>query len=184
MTINVSKSTCIAQITAAAVNRRVAFLVEMAVGMTVYATHGKVNKASRADLYDIYRAAGYDCATADGADYRTVHRRATASATLFEHATLQSIEQWADGQHGAGVVRAITENISHLDVATIRGVLALADKTPAAELPELGAPAPEKTRIELGHIHVVIDDGATPDELKALVRKIRALIKEKLAGGA
>lgn len=187
--MKISRTVLINQLGVAAVNRRAAFLIEMAVGMAVYAQHTRVDKTSRAELYGLYGAVGYDCVAADGADYRTVHRRITAAGHLFEHTGAAAIETWCAGHSGADAVRAIVAQIAHLDVATVNGVLAMAGRpvTPRA-LPgpteEPGGTPRRRAedrgeRIDVGHAHVVLDEGVTREDLIDLAAQLIELAKAR-----
>lgn len=175
--MKISKSACIKSITAAAVNRHAAFLIEMAVGVALFASAGRVDKTARADVYDVYSAAGYDCLTAEGADYRTVHRRITAAASLYQHIGAETIEEWTAGATGTRAITAIVAQIDHLDVATVNGVLAMTGRpVPRVEAKEEGNRArraeDRAKRIDVGHAHVLLDDGATEAEIMDLVARL------------
>lgn len=188
--MKISKTILVNQLTAAAVNRRGAFLIEMAVGLAVYTSHGAVNKTSRADLYSIYHAVGYDCLNADGRDYRTVHRRVAAAGHLFEHTGSETIQAWTSGHAGKAALGAIVARIEHLDVATIDGVLAMTgrprapskprERQEAANEPLMRRAADRGVHIDVGHAHVQIEDDASHADIMALVARLVELAAERL----
>lgn len=183
--MKISRTILINQLGAAAVNRRAAFLVEMAVGMAVYAQHGRTGKVPRAELYGLYGAVGYDCVAADGTDYRTVHRRIAAAGHLFQHTGADTIETWCAGRTGADAVRAIVAQIEHLDIATVNGVLAMVGRPvrPAPTEPD-GKPPRRRAedrgeRLDVGHAHVVLEEGVTRDEIMDLAAQLIELAKAR-----
>lgn len=93
LTIN----TCARALNTAALNRKSAFQVELAVGLAVFLSYGSTDKDAREMLNNAYATAGYECIRVSGMDYKTVNRRINATAKLFEKLH-KSVTAWA-GKH-------------------------------------------------------------------------------------
>lgn len=86
--IGISTATLVTAIENAAGFSKSALHLELAVGLLLFANHGKADLAAKKDLAIVYQQAGYKCATPNDEDYKTVNRRINVAAEFFN---------WLDG---------------------------------------------------------------------------------------
>lgn len=86
--LGISTATLVTAIENAAGFSKSALHLELAVGLLLFANHGKADLAAKKDLAIVYQQAGYKCATPNDEDYKTVNRRINVAAEFFD---------WLDG---------------------------------------------------------------------------------------
>ena len=112
--------TCASALNAAAMNRRAAIQLELAVGLAVFLLHGSSSKEARTMLVGAYVAAGYQCAHISEMDYKTVNRRINATAALFEKVP---VAKWVGKHNEVDAIRAICEGLGPYELYTIQDVM-------------------------------------------------------------
>lgn len=118
--MNLTIETCASALGHAAMNRKAAIQIELAVGLAVFLLHGSSSKDARAMLVDAYAAAGYRCLHINEMDYKTVNRRINATAALFEKLP---VAKWAGKLNDADAIRAICEGLEPYELFTVQDVL-------------------------------------------------------------
>jgi hypothetical protein len=85
----------------AALSRRAALQIELAVGLVHFdqETEGTAS-AGKARLKEVYQAAGYDCMSKADRDYKTVNRRLNACAALYDKFGSSLVAGWSAGFAG------------------------------------------------------------------------------------
>lgn len=193
--------TCIRTLYGAAMNRRTAFQTELAVGLAVFLAHGSTDKPARAMLCGAYNAAGYDCVASTGMDYKTVNRRINATACLFEKLP---VVLWAGKHKEDKLIVSLFNGLAPYEFFTVQDVMRfcsperyLPTRQPISITPDpdaLTAPGSGQQtindmfrraedrgrRVESGHLHFVIPEDATRDELVALATKLLEIAGELL----
>lgn len=81
----------------AALSRRTALQIELAVGLINFSQEiGGTDSEGKAKLVGIYNEAGYNCLTKEDRDYKTVNRRMNVSAKLFDKLGSSVIHSWLE----------------------------------------------------------------------------------------
>lgn len=111
--------TCARIINVAAMNRKQAIQLELAVGLAVFQLHGNSGKESRGMLMAAYAAAGYRCIHINEMDYKTINRRVNATAALFEKLPVAT---WVGKLNDADAVKAICTGLEPYELFTISDV--------------------------------------------------------------
>lgn len=202
--ILLSAETCVQALNAAAINRKTAFRVELAVGLGVFLAHGGASRDARRMLNQAYASAGYECATVMGIDYKTVNRRINATADLFE--TLP-VAKWVGKHSEDALLSALCLGLEPYEFFTVKDVQRYC--APERTLPPVRAvpivpaydalDAPVATgqevisqmfrragdqvqdgerRIEAGHLELRIPKDTTLDEIMGLVRQLLDIASE------
>lgn len=139
---SISVETLVAAINNAALSRKAALQVELAVGLIHFTLEADgADKTGKANLKALYHAAGYDCMTKADADYVTVNRRLNAVAKLFDKLGSKLVHGWVAGKGDTESVLAyvVTELAAYAfhtldDVADYCGVAS--NRTRAARQPQ------------------------------------------------
>ena len=164
----------------ASMHRKSALHLELAVGLALFGDSG-----TKADLTDVYAAAGYDCLQPEGADYKTINRRVNASEWLFDHLGPDEIAAWSAGLAKAPRIEAIRAKVEALKLDTINAVKALVGRpvVPNRTVVEPGNgveakerkqrfAAPTTQHVHLEHIDIAVTADATRGELMAAAEKL------------
>jgi hypothetical protein len=164
----------------AALQRRSALHLELAVGLSLYLDKGGTKRA----LTLVYAKAGYVCESPEDADYKTVNRRVNVSHWLFEHLSREKVAEWGAGAKPAARVKAICVKVAELGLDSIDAVKTFVGKSPEVTK-EPAAPAgghhrrmedkPGIQYIRLEHIEVLVAQEATKDELLAAAAQLTEL---------
>lgn len=115
-----SIDTCADALTHAAMNRKAAIQIELAVGLAVFQMHKSTSKDARAMLVDAYAAAGYRCVHISEMDYKTVNRRINATAALYEKIP---VAKWVGKLNDSDALKAICEGLAPYELYTVQDVL-------------------------------------------------------------
>ena len=102
--------------------------MELSSGLALFLSMGGVSADSKRALMDIYTESGYDCATYFGIDYKTCHRRAMASASLYNHVGHDQISEWCAGTAEMMSITAISKAIEPFKLTTINAAMAFVGK--------------------------------------------------------
>jgi len=194
-------ATCIRALNRAALNRKTAFQIELAVGLAVFLSYGDTAKQARQMLSEAYNSAGYECLHVTGIDYKTVNRRINATAKLFEKLP---VAVWAGSHSEDRLLSALClglepyEFFSVQDVLRYCGTQQVLPSRPALQVkPAPEAIAPPTTgqdairnmfrrasdqageRVDVGPLHLVIPDEATQGDLLALAARLIEMAQSK-----
>lgn len=127
---------------------RDALQVELAVGLLVFsvfsvkADAAKVMPDAKKALREIYSKAGYACATPQGEDYKTVLRRISAAADLYQHiGGRETIVDWIGDASPRDQVKTIMEHVKNYKFDSINDVLAYVGKPVVTKRPREGRTA-------------------------------------------
>ena len=118
--MKLSLTACAEALAHAALNRKAALQVELAVGLAVFAMHGDTSKEARAMLNDAYAAAGYFCRHINEPDYKTINRRINATASLYEKLP---ISKWIGRLADYDAIKAVCEGLEPYELFTVQDVL-------------------------------------------------------------
>jgi hypothetical protein len=164
----------------ASMHRKSALHLELAVGLALFGDSG-----TKADLTEVYDAAGYDCLQPEGADYKTINRRVNASEWLFDHLGPDEIADWSGDLKKGPRVEAIRAKVESLKLDTINAVKALVGRpvVPNRTVVEPGNGVEAKERkhrfaaasvqhVHLEHIEIAVTADATRSELMAAAEKL------------
>lgn len=165
----------------ASMHRKSALHLELAVGLALFG-----EKGTKANLTEVYTAAGYDCREPEGTDYKTINRRVNAAEWLFDYIGAEELADWVGEAKKAAKIEAIRAKVEALKLDTINAVKALVGKpvVPNRTVVEPGngeAAAKERKErfaatnvqhVHLEHIEIAITADATRGELMAAAEKL------------
>jgi hypothetical protein len=117
--MNLTADTCARVLNAAAMNRKQAIQLELAVGLAVFQLHGNSGKDARTMLMGAYSAAGYRCTHINEMDYKTINRRVNATAALFEKLPVAA---WVGKLNDADAIKSICIGLEPYELFTISDV--------------------------------------------------------------
>lgn len=120
MKMHLTIEACATALNHAAMNRKSAIQLELAVGLGVFHMHGGADKEARAMLVNAYAAAGYRCTKLADMDYKTVNRRINATASLFEKLP---VSKWVGQLSDMTALQAICEGLAPYELYSIQDVL-------------------------------------------------------------
>ncbi len=118
--MKLSIESCAIALNHAAMNRKAAIQIELAVGLAVFQLHGSSSKDARAMLTDAYAAAGYRCIHISEMDYKTVNRRVNATAALFEKLP---VSKWVGRHSEEDAIKSICDGLEPYELFTIADVM-------------------------------------------------------------
>lgn len=111
---------------------RDALQLELAVGLAVFAAKAdasKVDLQAKRALREVYEKAGYACKTPVGEDYKTVARRVSVAADLYQFlGGREVIVEWVEGVPTKQQVNKIAEHLKEYNFTGINSVLAYIGK--------------------------------------------------------
>lgn len=111
---------------------RDALQLELAVGLAVFATKAdatKVDLNAKRTLREVYEKAGYACKTPVGEDYKTVARRVSVAADLYQFlGGREVITEWVEGVPAKQQVQKIADQLKEYNFTGINSVLAYIGK--------------------------------------------------------
>ncbi len=148
--MKLSLNTCAQYLNNAALNRRTAFQIELAVGLGLFLTQGR---EARRVLCEAYATAGYQCLTPQGIDYKTINRRINATAELFARVPAAT---WAGKLNEEVLLRALVIGLEPLQLQGVSDV----HRYCAPPKPPRSVPVKPHTR--------VLDAGATTGQAKVV----------------
>lgn len=188
--ITLTAETCISALNVAALNRRNAFRVELAVSLGVFLVNGGTGRDARKLLNAVYAGAGYECHTSSGFDYKTINRRINVAAELFERLP---VAKWV-GKHSENeLLSSLCVGLEPYEFCGVRDIQRYCQPdrklpprrqieiTPAPEVLSVPEPAPSPQpgrRVEVGHLALVIPPDATSEELIAMARRLLEIASE------
>lgn len=114
----ISMETCVAEMNRAALNRKAALQIELAVGLAVFMTSDE----PKTTLCEVYANAGYQCLLPSGIDYKTVNRRINATAELFRFLTADRLGKWVGRHSEDKMIAAIVLGIEPYEIVGIADV--------------------------------------------------------------
>lgn len=155
-------------------HRAVALEIELAVGLAVMHECAPSKRLGRETLLTIYNGAGWNCSGPGTLDWRAVNRRITASIALYDFCE-SDVTTLAESTKGSELVDALRPMIKALKVKSINEVLLATDRVRPPKKPT----EPHGTRIDAGHIHIVIPDNATRQDLLDLATKLMTIISTR-----
>lgn len=191
--------TCTTALRAALQNRRTAVQVEMSVGLAVFHSHGGATKDARKMVVHAFCAAGYECDSIGGRDYKTVNRRINATVSLYEK---MPVAKWIGKLEGIDAIHAVFDGIAPYELHSIQDVLRYAapHKVAAAKVAVVpntdilaGPPtghekvlqqfrrASDRTDARLvstEHIHLAVPKDADVDEVMDIISQLMLLVRE------
>lgn len=159
-------------IAGAALSRKSALQVELAVGFAVMLESGPSKRLVRAVLCEVYASAGYKCREPSDIDWTSINRRITASLALYEFLGEAEIRKWAGESTRGELLSALVKQLEPLKLATVNEVLLICNRVKPAG--RIRGPRPG-THIDTEHIHVVVPPNATSDELLLVASKLMAI---------
>lgn len=160
----------------AAISRKNALQQELAVGIAVALEAGPSKRLARAQLCEVYAAAGYKCREPQEIDYKSVYRRITASLALFEFIGFEDLHRWTEGLSRGQLLDAIVKNLMPLKLGTVNEVLLICEK----QKPPRATPGRKAgTPIDSEHLHFVVPPGTTSEELLRVASILIAMANEK-----
>lgn len=137
-----NESVWITALTGAEGFHRDALGIELAVGLSVFsvkADQAKVGLDAKKALREIYMKAGYACATPQGEDYKTVLRRISVTADLYQHiGGRETIVDWIGDASPRDQVKTIMEHVKGYKFDSINDVLAYVGKPVVTKRPREG----------------------------------------------
>lgn len=148
--------------------------LKLAIGLAVLYETAPAKRLGRETLITIFNAAGMQCEKPGALDWRKVNREITAMVALFDFVGMDDLDQLAAGHKHAELVEAFRPLVAALKVKSVNEVLLATERI----RPPKQAKRTEGTRIEAGHIHIVIPPSATPDELMMLASKIMDMVSK------
>jgi hypothetical protein len=135
-TLSVSTQTYVSAISSAAISRKFALQLEIAVGLAVYAEHGGTSREAKQALYQIYLAAGYDCSDQYGSSYKTVNRRINASGYLFDKLGISQVREWIAGGVEMQLINSIAGQLENFSFGSVNAVLEYVGRPVVSKRPE------------------------------------------------
>lgn len=199
--MKLSIETCVEALASAAINRKHALQLELAVGLAVFLMHGSTSKEGRAMLVDAYAAAGYRCVHISEMDYKTVNRRINATAALFEKLPVAT---WVGKHNDTLALKCICQGLEPYELYTISDVQRYAlpapkaaSKAPVAVAPALDIVEGPRTgqdkiiqqfrraadqwkHVNTLHLSVPIPDDTPRDEIIELAMQLLSIAKKEL----
>jgi len=146
--LSISTATLVSAIENAAGFSKSALHLELAVGLLLFANHGKTDLSAKKELAIVYQQAGYKCATPNDEDYKTVNRRINVAAEFFDWLDGKpTIDEWilatTEMQSIQAIVRHLEDEFNFKGMnsvmATIgKPVILKRDRQRAATKPETG----------------------------------------------
>lgn len=109
---------CVSVMSNVLLTRRQAIQNELAIGIALYAT----TKSAGDMLRTVYSKAGYDCATHEGKDYKTVMRRMTVSRGLFRKIGAPEVVKWMNEGEKNSDRHKIANIANHLKVLELNSI--------------------------------------------------------------
>lgn len=165
----------------AALSRRSALQLELAVGFAVHIECGQAKRLTRALLCEIYSGAGYKANAPGDLDWKSINRRITAALALFDFLGAADIAKWIEGKTKTDLLNAIVVKLEPMKLKSINEVLEVCGKV-GARAPRTERPEPEGTHhVDTENIHVTVPPEATADELMEVAMAIMDLAKQAAA---
>jgi hypothetical protein len=163
----------VSAIQGAALSRRAALQVEIAVGFAVCLEVGPSKRLARAQLCEIYAAAGYHCSEPKDIDWKAINRRITGALALWDFLGAEEIAKWAEGHSKNALIDALVEKIAPLKLNTINEVLLICHKVKPQHKRQING-----TPIATEHLRIVVPPTATAEELFTVASHLMDMAKE------
>jgi hypothetical protein len=157
----------------AALSRKAALQIELAVGFAVMLECGPSKRLVRAQLSEIYAQAGYKCREPSDIDWQSIQRRIGASLALYDFIGDKDIKGWIGELSRKPLIEKIVDQLGPLKLSTINEVIQIckSGKEPGQD-PRGRKPG---LRIETEHLRFNIPASATPTELMLAAGKLMAM---------
>lgn len=126
--LSISHATLVNAITSAAISSKFSLQLELATGLAVYSTFGGVNKEARDELFSVYIESGYDASTSSSPEYKTVHRRLTTTAKLFDYLGADKVAEWGEASSEMLLINTFIRHLEPLNLKSINATLAYVGK--------------------------------------------------------
>lgn len=171
----------------AALHRRTAVQIELAVGLCIAHDFAADPAEGRVMLTSVYASAGYNCLSPDGNDYKTVNRRVNTSFLLFDRVGFEPVHGAIARLAGHRRIEAIQGRLAPLELYTYDDVLAYCGRprhnAASTVSASTAAPAPQRraddqpgvVHVTSRHIDVSVPPAATRAEVMEIVVKLVAL---------
>ena len=171
-----SIETCTKALNSAALNRKAAFQIELAVGLSMFMVEGESSKAAKSNLCAAYASAGYQCLKIEDADYKTINRRINATADLFNHVSLQTVKKWAGRHAEDNLIDAVVLGLEPYELVSVMDVMRLC----APPEPINAAPKPQTQVVAPAHDILKGPNAKGQEKIVAMFRRAA----DKVAEGA
>src|ERR1700681_1506285 len=89
----------------AALSRKAALQLELAVSFAVFLDQQKVSRLAKSLILEVYAEAGYKCREIGEVDWKAVNRRVNASGVLFEMVGMKDVMAWSDGKTRGALIQ-------------------------------------------------------------------------------
>jgi hypothetical protein len=170
----------------AALHRRAALQLELAVGLCVAHDLADDPAQGRVSLVQLYASVGYDCLKPDGADYKTINRRVNTTFLLFGKLGAESVGRTMHGTVGYRRVEAVQAVLAPLALNSMDDVLEFcgrprangtqhkpaASRTPANHPARRAVDQPGVVHVRTEHVDLPIPPDVTRAELMQIVAEL------------
>lgn len=152
-----------------------ALQVEIAVAFIVFDRMGSTDFQAKKVLRGIYASAGRaDCLTPDSPSYQTVNRRMSRCADFYDTVRAGKVRKLLKPLAGQAAIDALVTLIASYQVQTMDDVARRTGKEPQAHKDAVGS-----FHVKTEHIKIDMTPDVTADEILALIKELRALVKTK-----
>lgn len=152
-----------------------AIQIEIAVSFVVFNEKGGTTLDVKKILREIYASAGrVDCLTSDSPSYKTVNRRMGRCADFYDILGHKEITKVLKGKKGKDSILAIVEFLKPHNISNMDDLAAKANKGRKTH-----ESVPGEVHVRSDHIKLDISADTTVAELSDLIKRIKAIIKEK-----
>lgn len=154
----------------AALSRKTALQLELAVGFAVRLEAGSSKRLVRAQLCEIYAAAGYKCREPSDIDWTSINRRISASLALFDFVSqTDDVKLWAGDLQRGPLIAALVEHLKPLKLGTINEVIQICASIKTGKVARGPRPG---VHVDTTHLHILIPPAATREELLEAAAKL------------
>lgn len=126
--LSISHATLVNAITSAALSSKFSLQLELATGLAVYSTFGGTTKEARAELFAVYNESGYDAGSISAPEYKTVHRRLTTTAKLYNYLGADKVAEWGEASNEMLLINTLVRHLEPLNLKSINATLAYVGK--------------------------------------------------------
>lgn len=189
----ITTKVCVSAINEAALNRRLAVQIELAVGMAIFAQQKGATSKAKAILSAIYAEAGYQCEPSTAPHYKSVQKRIQAAADLYLKFGQAAIEHTMMHTTGRKSIIALQEAVDSVGITAIDQVRGYVGKVrkprDAGQVIKTNVLSFNRRAADKDHtlwVHVVTDHlavdvppEADPDELIQLAGKLIEVAQQR-----
>lgn len=183
-----SPQTCVTALNKSMILGRKALQTELAICLAVFAGAGSTTREVRGALTDLYCKAGYEAANPKSRHYKTVNRRVSAAASLFENIGGPAILHWIGNSTEDEVIDSVMRGLEAYQFESMDDVLEFTGRPsnrnhaggrPKKELEEV--PEMPTVKLNVGKLHVELPRNASAADLVKMAGRILrvARIKEQ-----